>query len=207
MAFCYKPKNIRYFVSALTHKSTSDDNYERLEILGDAVLQLIVTEILFTKYPDYSEGKITLARQNLVNTRNLKKHFLKLKLNTIFNKINPNFKEGDIFSDIFESLVGALYLDSDFENTKSILDILFLSDITEKLIKKDAKTSLQEFMQSKKLNLPVYTTTYAENKKTKYIITCELKDLKIKKSLASNKVKPAQQQLADVILKKINENN
>jgi ribonuclease-3 len=173
MAFCYKPKNIRYFVSALTHKSTSDDNYERLEILGDAVLQLIVTEILFTKYPDYSEGKITLARQNLVNTRNLKKHFLKLKLNTIFNKINPNFKEGDIFSDIFESLVGALYLDSDFENTKSILDILFLSDITEKLIKKDAKTSLQEFMQSKKLNLPVYTTTYAETKRLKdKKITC-----------------------------------
>ena len=118
MAFCYKPREIHLFISALTHKSTSNDNYERLEILGDSVLQLVITEMLYEKYPSYSEGKITVARQNLVNTRSLKEHFLKLNLRAIFSKINPDFNEGNIFSDIFESLIGALYIDSGYENTR-----------------------------------------------------------------------------------------
>jgi ribonuclease-3 len=207
MAFCYKPREINLFISALTHKSTSNDNYERLEILGDSVLQLVITEMLYEKYPSYSEGEITVARQNLVNTRNLKEYFRKLNLRAIFSKINPDFKEGNIFSDIFESLIGALYIDSGYENTRTILCNLFSSNITEQLIEKDPKTSLQEYMQSKKLDLPIYSTKYLKNEKTKYIITCELKDLKIKKSIESNKVKPAEQQLANIILKKLYENN
>lgn len=207
MAFRHKPNKIHYFMSALTHKSTSNDNYERLEILGDSVLQLVITEMLYIKYPNYSEGKITIARQNLVNTRNLKRHFLKLNLNIIFSKINPDFKEGDVFSDIFESLVGALYLDSNFDNIRSILNYLFASDITEKLANKDSKTSLQEYMQARKLKLPIYTTSHLRNEKKKYMITCELIDLKLKKSIASNKVKPAQQELAYILLKSLHENN
>ena len=137
----------------------------------------------------------------------MKEHFLKLNLSDIFRKINPNFKKGNIFSDIFESLIGALYIDSGYENTRSILYNLFSSNITEQLIEKDPKTSLQEYMQSKKLDLPIYSTKYLKNEKKKYIITCELKDLKIKKSIESNKVKPAEQQLANIILKKLYENN
>ena len=79
-AFSYKVCNVHYFSSALTHKSISKDNYERLEILGDAVLQLVITELLFTKYPDHNEGQITVIRQNLVNSKNLEKIFLSLKI-------------------------------------------------------------------------------------------------------------------------------
>ena len=62
-SFNYKIDNIDYFITAFTHKSTSSsNNYERLEILGDAVLQLFITEILFTKYPHISEGDITVMR-------------------------------------------------------------------------------------------------------------------------------------------------
>ena len=68
-SFNYKIDNIEYFITAFTHKSTSSsNNYERLEILGDAVLQLFITEMLFTKYPHINEGDITVMRQNLVNT-------------------------------------------------------------------------------------------------------------------------------------------
>ena len=64
------------------------NNYERLEILGDAVLQLFITEILFIMYPKYSEGDITVMRQNLVNSENLEKIFLSLGLKTVSDKIN-----------------------------------------------------------------------------------------------------------------------
>ena len=66
--FNYKVNNVDYFITAFTHKSISpSNNYERLEILGDAVLQLFITEMLFSKYPDIDEGDITVMRQNLVN--------------------------------------------------------------------------------------------------------------------------------------------
>ncbi|MEL0280518.1 MAG: ribonuclease III domain-containing protein [Gammaproteobacteria bacterium] len=65
-SFGYDIKNINYFISALTHKSKSRNNYERMEILGDAVLQLVITDMLFKKYKDSNEGRITVMRQNLV---------------------------------------------------------------------------------------------------------------------------------------------
>ena len=107
-AFSYKVCNVHYFSSALTHKSISKDNYERLEILGDAVLQLVITELLFIKYPDHNEGQITVIRQNLVNSKNLEKIFLSLKLEKIFKEINPSLSKSNIYSDIFEALIGAI---------------------------------------------------------------------------------------------------
>ena len=80
-SFNYEIKNINYFKDAFTHKSTSSsNNYERLEILGDAVLQLYITEILFIKYPKYSEGDITVMRQNLVNSENLDENIYLIRI-------------------------------------------------------------------------------------------------------------------------------
>ena len=95
-AFNYKICNVRYFSSALTHKSTSKDNYERLEILGDAILQLIITELLFKTYPDHKEGQITVIRQNLVNSKNLEQIFLSLKLEKIFKKSSMPYGSADL---------------------------------------------------------------------------------------------------------------
>ena len=104
--FNYSICNIQYFTSAFTHKNTSDDNYERLEILGDSVLQLTVTELLFIEYPKYTEGQITVVRQNLVNSKSLKKIFLSLKLEDtfkkIFLKVSSNFNERNIFLRLLE---------------------------------------------------------------------------------------------------------
>ena len=145
-AFNYSICNVQYFTSAFTHKNTSDDNYERLEILGDSVLQLIVTELLFIKYPKYTEGQITVVRQNLVNSKSLKRIFFSLKLEGTFKKMNPKFTEGNIYSDIFESLIGALYLDSNYETVRDIVHILFKPLLSDTLSDKDAKTLLQEYM-------------------------------------------------------------
>ena len=79
-SFGYDIKNIDYFISALTHKSkSSKNNYERMEILGDAVLQLVITDMLFKKYKDSNEGRITVMRQNLVNKNNLRNYIQKFE--------------------------------------------------------------------------------------------------------------------------------
>ena len=206
-AFNYSICNVQYFTSAFTHKNTSDDNYERLEILGDSVLQLTVTELLFIKYPEYTEGQITVVRQNLVNSKSLKKIFHSLNLEDIFKKMNPKFTEGNIYSDIFESLIGALYLDSNYEAVREIIHILFIPLLSDNLSDKYAKTLLQEYMHSKKLKLPRYSTSVIKHAKYNYLISCELLDLNIKESLQSNKVKPAEQKLARSLLNKLNEKN
>ena len=205
-AFNYKLSNIKYFKSALTHKSTSTDNYERLEILGDSILQILITEILYFKYPSYNEGEITVSRQNLVNSRNLGEIFKTLNLVPIFNKINPKFLEGNIYADLFEAIVGALYLDSNFEEVKKIINSIFIPLISEDILEKDSKTILQEFLHSKKIKLPIYKTVHINNSKFKYLISCEVEEVKIKESTYANKVKPAEQKLASIIYKKINEN-
>ena len=204
-AFNYRICSVHYFSSALTHKSTSKDNYERLEILGDAVLQLAITELLFNTYPDQKEGQITVIRQNLVNSKNLEKIFLSLKLEKTFKTINPSFVKGNVYSDIFESLIGAIFLDSDYETVRDTIHDLFIPLLSDNLSQKDSKTLLQEYMHSKQLRLPVYNTSPIRNSRYKYLVTCEISDLNIKESLQANKVKPAEQELAHAILNRLYE--
>ena len=206
-AFNYSICNVQYFTSAFTHKNTSDDNFERLEILGDSVLQLTVTELLFIEYPKYTEGQITVVRQNLVNSKSLERIFLLLKLEDTFKKMNPKFTEGNVYSDIFESLVGAMYLDSNYETIRDIVHNIFMPLLSDKLADKDSKTLLQEYMHSKKLRLPSYTTSVIKNDKYNYLVSCKLLDLNMKESIKSNKVKSAEQKLARALLNKLNEKN
>lgn len=206
-AFNYKVINPSLFKSALTHKSTSSCNYERLEILGDSVLQILITEILYYKFPKYTEGDITVCRQNLVNSKSLIKIFKSLNLIPIFSKINTKFIDGNVYADLFESLVGALYLDSNFEEVRKIINKIFIPLISDNILEKDPKTILQEYLHSKKMKLPIYKTIQIKGDKFKYQVSCEILDINIKETMHANKVKPAQQKLASMIFDKINENS
>lgn len=203
-SFNYKVNDSTLFIRAFTHKSNSKDNYERLEILGDSVLQLGITHLLYNTYPNYSEGEITVIRQNLVKSSSLSKLFLNYNLDEIFFLINSKDLHKNLYSDVFESLIGAIYLDSSFERVSEIMYDIFFPLLSMKLIKKDSKTILQEFLQSKGLALPVYTTTKSDNSNKKYLITCQICDLNIKQSIHSDKVKDGQQHLANLIYSKIN---
>ena len=205
--FNHKINKYEYFNSALTHKSTSNNNYERLELLGDSVIQLTITELLFSKYPEYTEGQMTVVRQKLVNSKNLKEMFLRLNLESLFKIFNPKLSDGNLYSDVFESLIGAFYLDSDYITVRDLLNTLFIPLISKQLLEKDSKTLLQEYMHARKLKLPKYKTYSSKDQKYKYLVTCEILDLKLKESLLSNKVKPAEQKLAHIILKTLNEKN
>ena len=205
-SFNYKIDNIDYFITAFTHKSTSSsNNYERLEILGDAVLQLFITEMLFTKYPHISEGDITVMRQNLVNTACLEKIYLSLDLKESTDKINKNLDGSRISSDILESVLGAIYLDSDNQTVKNIINIIFQPFISEGLLKKDSKSQLQEYLHSKRIALPTYKSTKSSKKSFKYLVTCKIPQMNINEQMYSNKIKYTEQLLARAILNKINE--
>ncbi len=207
-SFAYDIKNIDYFISALTHKSkSSKNNYERMEILGDAVLQLVITDMLFKKYKDSNEGRITIMRQNLVNKNSLKNIFKNLKIEKVFHEINPQIKESDLYSDILESLLGALYLDSSFDKVSKIINALFRNQLDDNLFSKDPKTSLQEFLQKNGMPLPSYSTHKSSKKSFKYLVKCKIPNTNISLHLDSNKVKPAEQELAHTALKKLNEEN
>ena len=147
---------------ALTHKSFSKHNNEKLEFLGDRVLGLVISEELLKKYPEESEGIIDKKFANLVNKKTCSLIAKKINLNEYIylgmsQKKNKNvaFK---ISSDCLEALIGAIYLDGGLKSAKKLIlmlwtDYLVKSSIT--LI--DAKTKLQEFSLKKYKELPKYS--------------------------------------------------
>ena len=160
--------------------------------------------MLFTKYPHISEGDITVMRQNLVNTECLEKVYLSLDLKTIIEKININLDGSRISSDILESVLGAIYLDSNDLTVKEIINTIFQPLVSESLLKKDSKSQLQEYLHSKKIPLPTYTSSKSSKKSFKYLVACKIPQMNIDVQMHSNKIKSTEQLLAQTILNKIN---
>lgn len=163
-------KNKGLFEQALTHKSVLNENpevhesNERLEFLGDAILEYVVTDYLYKKLPDKSEGYLTALRANIVNTVNLARFARKINIGEkiYFSKgEEESAKDKDsILADTIEAIIGAIYIDQGLKiANKFILDnILF--DLDQKLEEplKDAKSTLQEILQAQKKAIPKYKT-------------------------------------------------
>lgn len=119
----FTPKNISLFVIALSHRSVkegSEENNERLEYLGDAVLSTIVADYLYKKYPYKGEGFLTEMRSKMVNRQRLNEVALRMGLKqlTQFNKFDNSLKTSQIFGNTLEAVVGAVYLDKGYRKTK-----------------------------------------------------------------------------------------
>jgi ribonuclease-3 len=136
----FRPGSVSLYRSALTHRSvrdTPDENNERLEYLGDAVLSSIVADFLFKKYPYREEGFLTEMRSKMVNRNKLNEIALKIgvKKLTYYNKLDNSLKVSQIFGNTLEALVGAVYLDKGFEWTRKwvvnsiILPHLYVEDL------------------------------------------------------------------------------
>jgi ribonuclease-3 len=120
----YTPSNIALYRTALTHRSVkdgSDENNERLEYLGDAVLSALVAEYLFKRYPYKEEGFLTEMRSKMVNRQQLNDIAIKMGLKkvTVYNKSDSSLKTSQIFGNTLEALVGAVYLDKGYKKTAS----------------------------------------------------------------------------------------
>ena len=161
----YQFKDISLLEEALTHRSTLnlpniEKSYERLEYLGDAVLENLISSYLFKKYPDKNEGYLTSARSVVVRTESLanfakeigldKQVFISRGEQSGGGRENPSTLE-----DITESLIGAIYIDGGMEAAKKFFDKIFIPHAKKTL---SSKSLLQEKIQSQKISGPVYKT-------------------------------------------------
>jgi ribonuclease-3 len=136
----FSPSNISLYKAALTHRSvrdTAEENNERLEYLGDAILSGIVADFLFKKYPYKEEGFLTEMRSKMVNRTTLNEIAVKMGLKKItnFNKYDNSLRMSQIFGNTLEAVVGAIYLDKGYKKTKiwvmerMILPHLYMEDL------------------------------------------------------------------------------
>ena len=136
----FSPGNISLYKAALTHRSvkeSSDQNNERLEYLGDAILSALVADYLFKRYPYKEEGFLTEMRSKMVNRQQLNEIALRMGLKkiTLYNKSDSSLKISQIFGNTLEALVGAIYLDEGYKKTSKwvaeriILPHMFMDDL------------------------------------------------------------------------------
>ena len=152
---------------ALTHRSAGSRNNERLEFLGDAILGSVIAAELYQRYPGAKEGELSRLRANLVRRESLAGIAYSLDLGRYLTLGAGERKSGghqrdSILSDTVEALLGAIFLDSDFAVCQRCILGLFsarLDALAEVAFLKDAKTRLQEYLQSRHQSLPAYTVT------------------------------------------------
>jgi ribonuclease-3 len=136
----YSPSNLSLYKTSLTHRSvkdTIDENNERLEYLGDAILSALVADYLFKRYPYKEEGFLTEMRSKMVNRQQLNDIAVKMGLKkvTLYNKSDSSLKTSQIFGNTLEALVGAIYLDKGYKKTtkwvteRIIIPHMFVEDL------------------------------------------------------------------------------
>jgi ribonuclease-3 len=160
----YEPLDPALFEAALTHRSASGRNNERLEFLGDAVLNLVAADRLYRRYPVASEGDLSRLRARVVSAEPLAGIAQELGLGDALQLGSGELKTGgfrreSILADALEALIGAVYLDRGMEPARHLVERLLESRIAaapEPSDLKDPKTRLQEWLQGRSLPLPAY---------------------------------------------------
>jgi len=171
--------------AAVTHRSAGSSNNERLEFLGDAVLGYVIAEWLYTQFPEASEGQLSRLRATLVKKETLASIARELKIGDYLNLGSGELKSGgfrrdSILADALEAILGGIVMDNGFEACRSSIQRLF-ADRVGRLSAgdelKDPKTRLQEYLQSRKLELPDYevleVTGQAHNQQ--FVVECSVK--------------------------------
>jgi ribonuclease-3 len=169
---------------AVTHRSFSSQHNERLEFLGDSVLNLAVASLLYTRLKDLPEGDLSRVRANLVRQETLYQLALGLDIPRVLRLGEGESKSGghkrpSILADTLEALIGAVYLDAGYDAAQALVHRLFEKvelSAGMQAAAKDPKTELQEWLQGRKMKLPVYrvvATLGAAHKQT-FDVECEI---------------------------------
>jgi ribonuclease-3 len=174
---------------ALTHRSFSADHNERLEFLGDAVLNLAVAHLLFTQLSDLPEGDLSRVRANLVKQETLHQLALGLDVASVLRLGEGEMRSGgqkrpSILADTLEALIGAVYLDAGYLAAQNLVQVLFENvEINPQMqaAEKDPKTELQELLQGRKLQLPQYSVVATSGAAHRQIfdVACDIPELSL----------------------------
>lgn len=174
---------------ALTHRSYGQPNNERLEFLGDSVLNCVVATMLYRHFSRIDEGDLSRLRANLVKQQSLVEIAQRLGLSAYLllgegEAKSGGFRRPSILGDTVEAIVGAVFLDGGFEAAQAMLVALYdpiLKTVDPKTLGKDAKTLLQEYLQGKRLPLPVYSVvaTHGAAHNQVFEVECAIPKLQI----------------------------
>ena len=195
-----------FMIMALTHRSFSVQHNERLEFLGDSVLSFLIAEELYKRFPRIDEGDLSRLRAQLVKESSLSGIAISIGLGDFIRLGEGELKSAgwrrpSILADTFEAIIGAIYLDGGIEPTHQFVLRFFenqLNEIDPKLIQKDPKTLLQELLQSKKSDIPIYTVVSIEGEahSQTFTIECIIKKSNIKTQGIGNSRRIAEQEAA-----------
>jgi len=206
-------KDPELLATALTHRSANKQHYERMEFLGDAILNLIITDDLYHRFPNATEGKLSRLRASMVKGETLAQLAKHIELGDFLHLGSGELKSGgfrrdSILADVFESIIGAIYLDAGYVPAKQFVLATFkerLEKIDINVDLKDPKTRLQELLQAKGCDLPVYeilsTTGQAHNQMFKVSCQVALSDSPAEGS--GNSRRKAEQEAAKQMLEKL----
>jgi ribonuclease-3 len=209
----YKLRDASLFIAALTHRSAAGANNERLEFLGDAVLNLLIAEHLYRTFPNASEGDLSRLRSRLVSAEPLAEVAASLALGDALHLGSGELKTGgfrrkSILADALEALCGAIFLDGGLAAARSVVEALFAARIAalpapETL--KDAKTRLQEYLQSQGLALPSYVVERIEGEPHAHTfwVRCEISVLERRAQGSGSTRRSAEQEAAERLLGEI----
>ena len=207
--FHYRFKDDILLQTALTHRSHSVDNNERLEFLGDAALDLVISELLYQSYSGQTEGSLSRMRSSLVKGNTLAELAKELDVGgyLILGK-GENTSGGrerlSLLSDALEAMIGAIFLDGGYVAVKNVIIKIFDSRIQAldpKSEHKDHKSILQEKLQGEKQGLPVYSLvrSVGDHNKT-FVVECSIKSGEIVTQASGKTLRVAEQKAASKAL-------
>jgi ribonuclease-3 len=206
----YQFANRELLAQALTHRSHGAVHNERLEFLGDAVLNCSIAQMLYQKFARLNEGDLSRLRANLVKQASLAEVAERLELSQFLRlgegeRKSGGFRRPSILADTLEAAVGAVFVDRGFEAAREVITRLFepvLKTVDPKTLGKDSKTLLQEFLQGKRLPLPQYTVveTRGAAHNQEFEVECVLSKLDVSVRGSGRSRRAAEQSAAKLAL-------
>jgi len=211
----YRFRRRELLAQALTHRSYGASNNERLEFLGDGVLNCVVGVMLFERFPGLREGQLSRMRANLVNQQPLYELASELRLGTVLSLGEGELRSGgasrpSILADALESILGAVFLDGGFDAVRALIGRLYanrLNAIDPDAQGKDAKTQLQEWLQSRRRGLPAYNLLEVSGQAhaQRFSVECRIDVLGLRATGVGNSRKAAEQAAASAALSQLHE--
>ena len=209
----YSFNDIELLNEALTHRSYATKNNERLEFLGDGILNFVIAHELFKQYPDVQEGDLSRLRATLVNKESLAEIAGQLNLGEVILLGTGELKSGgfrrpSILADTVESILGAVYIDGGFESCRDLIVRLYakrLASPTDLQSLKDPKTRLQELLQSRRFSLPEYRVVNITGQAHSQIfhVRCSIDKMNIKVDGEGKSRRKAEQDAAEKAISKV----
>jgi ribonuclease-3 len=195
---------------ALTHRSFGQPNNERLEFLGDSILNCVIAIALFGRFGELHEGELSRARASLVRQEALHRIALGLELGEQLRLGEGELKSGgsrrpSILADALEAVFAAVFLDAGFDAAKGVIDALYVplvNEVDPRKPAKDPKTALQELLQGRRIALPAYTMqqVLGEAHAQEFEVACEIPKLGIRTLGRGASRRAAEQQSAELAL-------